>query len=143
MLDGVNDAVAIPSSTSLNNVTNQLTLATWLYRTTAKTGWQNVVTRQYGTSTQDQFALALSGNSYAFALNTVNNGLKVLYAGTNKVNEWVHVAGVYDGSTMRLYVDGNLVATTPGVTGNVRIEGKPLSLAAALMALMPMASPGL
>ena len=126
ILDGFNDAVTIPPSTSLNSVTNQVTLSVWLYRTVAKTSWQNIVTRQYGTSTQEQFALALSGNAYAFVVNTLNSGSKVLSAGTNKVNEWVHLAGVYDGSTMKLYVDGNLLATMTGVTGNLRMENKPL-----------------
>ena len=126
ILDGSNDAISIPSSSSLNSITNQVTLSAWLYRNTAKTGWQNIVMRQYGTSTQEQFALALSGNSYAFVVNTLNNGMKALTAGTNKVNEWVHLAGVYDGSTMKLYVDGNLLATMTGVTGNVRLESKPL-----------------
>jgi hypothetical protein len=107
-------------------VTNQVTLSAWIYRTTAKSGWQNIVTRQYGTSNKDQFALALNNNAYAFVVNTLNNGPKTLYGGVNKVNEWVHLAGVYDGSTMHLYVDGDLVATMPGVTGNVRMEGKPL-----------------
>ena len=126
ILDGFNDAVTIPPSTSLNSVTNQVTLSVWLYRTVAKTSWQNIVTRQYGTSTQEQFALALSGNAYAFVVNTLNSGSKVLSAGSNKVNEWVHLAGVYDGSTMKLYVDGNLLATMTGVTGNLRMENKPL-----------------
>ncbi|MEZ4729955.1 MAG: S8 family serine peptidase [Caldilineaceae bacterium] len=126
ILDGLNDVVTIPSSSSLNSVTNQVTLSTWIYRTIAKSGWQNIVTRQYGTSNKDQFALALNNNAYAFVVNTLNNGPKTLYGGVNKVNEWVHLAGVYDGSTMHLYVDGDLVATMPGVTGNVRMEGKPL-----------------
>ena len=126
ILNGLNDAVAVPFSNSLNSVTNQVTLSAWIYRTTAKSGWQNIVTRQYGTSNKDQFALALTSNTYAFVVNTVDSGPKTLYGGTNKVNEWVHLAGVYDGSTMKLYVDGNLVATLTGVTGNVRMESKPL-----------------
>jgi hypothetical protein len=31
--------------------------------------------------------------------------------------EWHHLAGTYDGSTMRLYVDGRLVASTPNIDG--------------------------
>lgn len=126
ILNGLNDAVTIPSSNSLNSVTNQVTLSAWIYRTTAKSGWQNIVTRQYGTANKDQFALALTSNIYAFVVNTVDSGPKTLYGGTNKVNEWVHLAGVYDGSTMKLYIDGTLVATMTGVTGNVRMESKPL-----------------
>lgn len=131
LLDGADDNVAIPSSSTLNNLTNKLTLSAWLYRTSAKTGWQSLIARQYGTGTQDQFSLALSGNSYYFTLNTVNNGLRTATAGSNKLNEWVHVAGVYDGSTMKLYINGALAATTLNTTGNVRLDSKPLYLGAA------------
>ena len=126
ILNGLNDAVAIPSSSTLNSVTNQVTLSAWIYRIIPKSGWQNIVARQYGTSTKDQFALALTSNTYAFVVNTLDSGPKTLYGGTNKVNEWVHLTGVYDGSTMKLYVDGNLVNSMAGVTGNVRMESKPL-----------------
>jgi len=126
LLDGSNDAVTIPSSASLNDLANQLTISTWIYRTTAKTGWQDIVTRQYGSGSQDQFSLGIKGNTYYFIVNTANNGPQTLMAGTNKVNEWVHIAGVYDGSTMKLYVDGNLLSTATDITGNVRTDNKPL-----------------
>jgi len=39
-------------------------------------------------------------------------------AGMFKAGTWHHVAGVYDGARVRLYVDGNLVASA-NATGNL------------------------
>ena len=33
---------------------------------------------------------------------------------------WVHVAGVYNGTDMRLYINGSLVGTPVSKTGNLR-----------------------
>ena len=55
------------------------------------------------------------------------------------MNQWHHVAGVFDGQEVRLYVDGHRVAATPGsglrrrnalpliVGGDVNAEGLPVS----------------
>src|SRR6185436_6923929 len=41
------------------------------------------------------------------------------------VDAWCHVAGVFDGQELRLYVDGRLVATTPA-TGKRKPNALPL-----------------
>lgn len=59
-------------------------------------------------------------------MTTANNGQNTLCGGTKKLNEWVHLAGVYDGSSMKLLVNGVQAGLRTAVTGNVRIESKPL-----------------
>jgi hypothetical protein len=50
-------------------------------------------------------------------------------AATLPVNTWTHIAGSYDGTTLRLYVNGALVSSTtvggsiPSSTGPLRIGG--------------------
>jgi Concanavalin A-like lectin/glucanases superfamily len=59
-----------------------------------------------------------------FGFPTTTNGLVNL--GTNvslTPNQWHHVAGVFDNSTARLYLDGNLLAQITGLTGPVNSTG--------------------
>jgi hypothetical protein len=45
------------------------------------------------------------------------------------VNEWVHIAGVYDGKQVRVYVNGRMVATAEG-EGERRMNRLPLMIGA-------------
>ncbi len=45
--------------------------------------------------------------------------------GTMASNAWTHIAGVYDGTTMRLYLNGNLDSEQP-LTGAISTSDRPL-----------------
>jgi len=106
--DGVDDNVQVPTSASLD-VTAYLTVEAWVYP------------RAYVSSTGDAPHIVsradLSGGSiYILALQTGTH--KVEYAvnpfpnaaasGTDlQLNIWTHLAMTYDGSRVRLYINGN------------------------------------
>ena len=50
-----------------------------------------------------------------------------LMAGTTKLDEWVHLAGTYDGSEIKLYENGGLIGSKPQ-TGNVEDSASVLML---------------
>ena len=61
---------------------------------------------------------------YKWHLGTNNNGSlwdESIYAGTPDSNRWIHVAGTYDGSRMRLYVDGVEIGSKP-LAGQVQVN---------------------
>ena len=43
---------------------------------------------------------------------------------TPELNKWYHVAGTYDGSNMKLYVDGQLIKTTPKLGYTISDDNK-------------------
>ena len=117
--------VHVPASTILNNLTNQLTVSAWINRSASNYTWQSIISRQFGTSWGDQFFLGVFGDTYAFIVNTPNNGNQHIEGGANPLNQWVHVAGVYNGSQITLYING-VAINSLAVSGNIRTEAKPV-----------------
>ncbi|GAA4352150.1 hypothetical protein GCM10023185_11540 [Hymenobacter saemangeumensis] len=129
--DGTNDLVSIPHNNAFN-ITGAITLEAWV-RTSLTTGAEQYIT----TKNESSWYLALNGGGgltgvASFFLNNVSPGGGWLYGTTNLTDgRWHHVAGTYDGATLRLYVDGVLensrAATGAIATGTspVLIGGRP------------------
>lgn len=103
--DGVNDAVTLPLSTSLN-VTNQLSISAWV-NTRNSAAFQRIIEHgaisthpyyEYVFVVRDgKFALGLSDGS---VLETTSNG-------SIPNNTWTHIVGTWDGTSIRYYINGN------------------------------------
>jgi hypothetical protein len=116
--DGVDDHVNF--GTSINSVLdplNKITVEAWVKPST--TNGLGVIAGNYATpSNQMQFLLRRDGDQYAFWVDD-GGGYKVVNSGPSTVltGVWQHVAGVWDGSQLLIYIDGVLNSTTTGVTG--------------------------
>jgi hypothetical protein len=64
----------------------------------------------------------LANNKLQFILSFGSSQVKINTNTTFNTNTWYHVAATYDGTAMKLYVNGNLDASTP-VTGNFTANG--------------------
>ena len=137
-LDGVNDVAAIDNSPSLNGIGDELTVAGWTRRGTAQAGWRNLISRQLGTTGADQLFLAFKDGTPNFGVNTAGKGLTKVGSGSAGVNQWVHLAGVYDGTEMTLYVNGVERAST-AKTGNLASSTRPLLVGANANGTDPLA----
>jgi hypothetical protein len=106
--DGVNDQVSFgnPITTVLNG-TNKLTVEGWV-KTTNTTGIKTVICN-HGSGLPTQFDLRTNGTNFNCF---VGFGTYVVTAGTVIPNTWQHVAMVFDGVTLKLYVNGVNVGTT-------------------------------
>ena len=90
-------------------ISGQLTFAAWI-KPANITGEQFIINE--GTSAANDLGLLLDGGDYA--VGGVNNGTLTgaEYAiPSGDLNTWVFLAATYDGSTWRLYRDGQLVAS--------------------------------
>jgi hypothetical protein len=120
-LSGNNDShVSIPASPSLDDFTNQMTVTAWVFPHVAPQGFLVVASRQVSTILHpDQFYLGFGPDGgqmhYKWHLGTNNGYLfdESIYWGTPDSNRWIHMAGTYDGSRMRLYVDGVEIGSKP------------------------------
>ena len=107
-LNGTSQYGLVPSSSSLN-INNAITIMAWIKP--EKKATQDVVKKAV-MNTTDGYELSLSSGQQAF----VRFNQKVLPADTYRVNAtslypidgstWVHVAATYDGSIIRLYING-------------------------------------
>lgn len=92
-----------------------------------------------GVGNGNQYAMGVRGHSgtstgdfpFFTVLNAAGDGLAVDLSTPLQVGQWYHLAGVYDGTEMRLYVDGVLSGVTPFAGGPITYaQSNPLYIGA-------------
>ena len=121
--DGVNDWVTVADANDLD-VTTTMTVEAWVFPTATTNAWRTTLAKEQS-----------SGLSYAMMANSssgrpfgvIDTGGEQLAQGPAglPVNAWSHLTATYDGSALRLYVNGTLVTTTPAI-GSIIASGSPL-----------------
>lgn len=137
--DGVDDYVEIPNAPSLNPA-EQISVGAW-YRPLSfrGAGTNPIVDKGYAAHVPPyyQYHLGVSGDRYpstpaSFDFSVALNG--TLVSTTSPLHEWVpghwyFVVGTYDGSYVRLYVNGRLRASQVA-TGSLADYGRDVRLGA-------------
>lgn len=116
--NGSSDYVAAPDSESLDINGEQLSIVAWINGE----GWpaaNHVVRKVADGDTSAIYILRVQPETVRIYLNTggedeITDGVTVL-----PLNEWTHVAMVYDGAEVRIYVNGELDGSKPQ-SGEVR-----------------------
>jgi hypothetical protein len=122
--DGNGDMVSIADAASLD-LTNGMTLEAWV-RPASPGSWTTVLLKERPGG----LAYALYGaNAQSIPAGYVNVGSDRAAAGTAALaaGTWAHLAVTYNGSALRLYVNGVLVRTT-NLTGAIRTSNDPLRI---------------
>lgn len=119
--DGSNDQVDIGNS--LNSVLdplNNFTVEAWV--NPASSNGLGVIVGSYNSNAnngQMQFLLRRENAAYTFWVDDGTGFKQVISSASSvTVGSWQHVAGVWDGSEIRIYINGQLENTTSGVTGS-------------------------
>ncbi len=116
VFDGSTDYIDIPKESNYNFTTN-IAVSTWVKIPAWTKTWQAIVTKadnayrlqRNNTSNAAYFAISIGGIAYGTSSSAVN------VADGN----WHYVVGTYDGSNVRLFVDGSKDGSAISVTGNV------------------------
>ena len=122
--DGVNDWVTVADATPLD-LTTGMTLEAWV-RPTVVSRWRTVLIKEQ------------AGNlTYALYANTdANRPSANFFAGVERdvlgtaqlaANTWTHLATTYDGTNLRIYVNGVLVGTR-AAPGPISTSSQPLRI---------------
>ena len=112
--DGNDDKLVFPDSSSLNSLTERLTLSVW---TKEQGGWSTLLHgNNDGEGWQKSYWLAIGSNTITCVLN--GTSVSRSDATVNLDGNWKHVACTYDGSTARVYLNGRKVHSWQ-TTGNI------------------------
>jgi len=110
-LDGDGDGVVIRDNANLD-ITNAITIDAWIKRAVA--GSRHMILNKRTVPLWHQaYALWVApDNLLKFAIGDGTTEHKLAYFGeTIQPDQWYHVAGTYDGTTQRIYLNGQEVAT--------------------------------
>ena len=140
LFDGLNDQVVVPDNPSLR-IIGPITVEAWIRRSVM--GVQHAILEKYGCIGDAPFVggyvLRVSAeNKLMFRTeDDCSNGSSANGATSLQSNVWYHVAGLWDGSQIRVYVNGMLDGAT--VTArNPKPGNTPLRIGERGNTLMPM-----
>jgi hypothetical protein len=118
LFDGINDIGVVSDSRSLRPQ-RRLSLEAWI---NPSPGARVVLGKQVGDGTFNSYQLEL--DPFCFNLTDDAGETKACGPGPSP-DEWHHIAGTWDGSTMELYLDDVLVASAP-FAGPVAYDNNPV-----------------
>jgi len=117
--DGINDYVEANNSKTLNITGNQFTLSAWVNPKAQSSTFGDIVTKRSGVNTQYYIAWWWNGSQVGFGTGLYNGSNVFFSASTyHPLNRLYHVAAVYNGTRLRLYVNNTLEIDQP-VIGNL------------------------
>jgi hypothetical protein len=133
VFDGTNDYVVVPESSSVDITTNTITFGGWCYPTISNL-YQHIVVNTGGGDLNRQYGMWLSqfGTSQIYRnLNGVVSQNNVNISTPWQVNAWNYIMLVYNGSTIKIYLNGiqvhneNASGNITQTNSNVFIGGEP------------------
>jgi chitodextrinase len=121
--DGATSRVTINDSPSLH-LTNGMTLEAWINPSALLSGWDDIIYRG-----NDDYYLILFNGAPVAGVTTANLSSSSNTFGPSvlPLNTWTHIAQTFDGTTVRLFVNGAQVASTP-LSGSIQDMNNPLEI---------------
>jgi len=119
-LNGTSSYMSVPNSSTIN-ISGPITIEAWIKVNSINGNYQDIVCReawgQAGTGGGYEFSITNTGKVRLDLYQSHNQYTTAIGVTTVTTNTWHHVAGVFDGNQMRVYLDGVLdgsLSTTSG-----------------------------
>jgi hypothetical protein len=117
-LDGVNNYISIPKSSSLN-FSGAITIEAWI-KPEAIDGTRNIVAHGYPYTSTNELVLRMENGHYEIGIGRQGNYMAriPIPKEDGKGRAWVHLAGVYDEKLRQWILYRNGIAGAPNMTDN-------------------------
>jgi len=122
--------VQVAASPTIDAIVDRVTVCAWVYQRdmiTAADKFGTALSRQIGTTENQHYHLSLFLGRPNLFITTDTAYMMPMTSDSVPRDTWVHLAGVYDGATARLYVNGAEVASAP-LTGRFARDTTPVIL---------------
>jgi hypothetical protein len=122
--------VNVAESSSIDSITTQVTVAAWIYLDQANTAdFATAISRQIADGYGQLYHLSISKSQQPSLIISpfADNQNVVTSPATVPLQTWIHLAGTWDGSLARLYVNGTEVGNK-AVSGPYVAETNPVVL---------------
>jgi len=121
--------VNVPRSTSIDSITDQVTVAGWIFLEGTLSDYATIISRQIGTGFGQTYHLSVNTQMLAglFITTPATGQIFITSTATMPFQTWIHLAGTFDGTTARLYVNGAEVSNI-AVAGPFAAETTPVIL---------------
>ena len=136
LFNGIDNYILIKNSPSLN-FSNEITLCAWIKPVSLRGhGNSAIISKGYYSHVDPfyQYHLGITGDTYPnlparFSIALSLNGRYEVLTGDSLwlPNRWYFVAGTYDGSMMKLYLNGALIAKY-SISGSIDIYDEPVCI---------------
>ena len=132
LYNGSDSYIEVDNSTSLNLGGDKLTLSAWVKLNTVS-GYRMIASKPYASTSHASpwfsYTLHANGNKLRMVISTnVSSNQSINSVNTLTTGMWYHVVGVYDGSEMKLYINGIKDSATKSITGNLNQYNTPLRI---------------
>ncbi len=126
--NGVTDYVRVEDNDVLDGM-GAITVEAWINMPVRRIGY---ILGKWGILSESaSYVFGFSGSS-KLIFRYVPEGLNYVQFGVDwgavPLNQWVHVAAVYDGSEIRIFINGNLVGSSGGFGGAINASRYPLTV---------------
>jgi len=106
LLDGFDDYVDCGQVTQIQN-TNALSVSCWFNYKTLSSSVDGIVSKDSTSRSDGNWYIATQNATIRFLVKTAN-GQDALNSGTISLNSWNNLICVWNGSTMKIYINGTL-----------------------------------
>lgn len=133
--DGIDDQVEVPVSPKLD-IKKEITLEAWIFPDSAP-GDSNLFGRRTAGNTGGYTMQWTAGKVETWIWVATWTGTRGVQKIVPKVKDWHHVAGVYNGSSIKQYVNGDLDIEVP-LKGDINSVAEVFRIGQAQTSLAPM-----
>ncbi len=134
--NGTNSYISVPATSSIQP-SSALTLCAWISTEWKTSGWSPIVTKRFTANSDPWNSYTLNtyismNKKWTIGLSNGNiGGLNYYYAKDTlnyNTNTWGHLAATYDGTVVKIYLNGNLDTSYATSTSYIGYSSLPLYL---------------